>query len=102
MTTMIATIIQKIRARLTSAPNTNSNSLAITDRSWSPVYDTWNNALADSSKYEAEKILSNVKEAMLKIKNGEAVYERDGVIFEEIQYSWPLVASLCKVALECD
>ena len=37
-----------------------------------------------------------------KVKNGEAVYERDSVLFDEIQYSWGLLAGLEKAALEHD
>lgn len=37
---------------------------------------------------------------MLKVKNGEAVYERDGFIFDKIQYSWHLLSTLYRVALE--
>ena len=36
------------------------------------------------------------------MKNGEAVYERDSVLFDEIQYSWGLLAGLQKAALEND
>jgi putative methyltransferase (TIGR04325 family) len=39
-------------------------------------------------------------ESTLKVKNGEAVFERDSFIFDEIQYSWGVLASLFKVAVE--
>ena len=45
-------------------------------------------------------ILEKVKNSMLRVVNGEAVYERDSVIFNEIQYSWPLLAALMWVALQ--
>jgi putative methyltransferase (TIGR04325 family) len=35
-----------------------------------------------------------VRDALLKVKAGEAVYERDSVLFDTIQYSWPLLAGL--------
>lgn len=44
--------------------------------------------------YDSTTILNKVKDALLKVKNGEAVYERDSVIFDEIEYSWPLLAGL--------
>ena len=31
---------------------------------------------------------------MLKVKNGEAAYERDSVLFDGVQYAWPLLAGL--------
>jgi putative methyltransferase (TIGR04325 family) len=57
-------------------------------------YSSWEEAKRRSSGYDDVNILKKVKESLLKVKNGEAVYERDGVIFDEIQYSWPLLAGL--------
>jgi putative methyltransferase (TIGR04325 family) len=57
-------------------------------------YTSWPEALADSTGYDAEIILERAKDALLKVKNGEAAYERDSVLFDEIQYSWPLLAGL--------
>lgn len=34
----------------------------------------------------------------MKVKNGEAVYERDSFLFDKVQYSWPVLASLLYVA----
>lgn len=33
-------------------------------------------------------------QATLQVKEGKAVYERDGVLFDHIEYSWPLLANL--------
>ena len=57
-------------------------------------YPSWSAAMADSTGYDAEIILEKTKAALLKVKNGEAVYERDSVLFDEIQYAWPLLAGL--------
>lgn len=40
--------------------------------------------------------------ALLKVKNGEAVYERDSVLFNTMQYNWALLAQLQKIAIEND
>jgi putative methyltransferase (TIGR04325 family) len=61
-------------------------------------YDSWAEALADSTGYDAEIILERTRAALLKVKNHEAVYERDSVLFEDVQYSWPLLAGLMWVA----
>lgn len=61
---------------------------------WKGDYANWRDAQANSTGYDTDKILKTVKNSLLKVKNGEAVYERDSVIFEEIQYSWPLLAGL--------
>ena len=44
--------------------------------------------------YDESNILEKVKAASLKVKNKEVAYERDGVVFDEIQYSWPVLAGL--------
>lgn len=61
-------------------------------------YSSWEEALRDSTGYDNPEILKKVRESALKVKKGEAVYERDGVIFDEIQYSWPLLAGLMYTA----
>jgi putative methyltransferase (TIGR04325 family) len=57
-------------------------------------YVTWDDAIQDSTGYDSDHIFEKTKQALLKVKNGEAVYERDSVLFDEIQYSWPLLAGL--------
>lgn len=42
-------------------------------------------------------ILEKVKEASLKVKKGEVVFERDSVTFERIVYSWPVTAALMRI-----
>lgn len=57
-------------------------------------YKTWEEAAALCTGYDANPILDKVLEATLKVKRGEAVFERDSVLFDEIQYSWPVTAAL--------
>jgi len=61
-------------------------------------YKTWNEACKASGGYDSDVILNKVKDALLKVKNGEAVYERDSVLFDEVEYSWPLLAGLLWIA----
>ena len=61
-------------------------------------YRSWDEARAASIGYDSENILERTRTSLLKVKNGEAVYERDSVLFENIQYSWPLLAGLMWVA----
>jgi putative methyltransferase (TIGR04325 family) len=63
-------------------------------------YSSWEEARAASDGYDAEGILPKVKDALLKVKVGQAIYERDSVIFKEIHYSWPLLAGLMWVAAQ--
>jgi putative methyltransferase (TIGR04325 family) len=61
-------------------------------------YLSWEDARRDSIGYDSGIILEKVKNSLLKVKNGEAVYERDSVLFDEIKYSWPLLATLLLIA----
>lgn len=65
---------------------------------YSGNYATWEAAREVSSGYDSELILNKVKESLLKVKSKEAVYERDSVLFERIEYSWPLLVSLMWIA----
>ena len=61
-------------------------------------YPTWGEAMRASSGYDAAHILEKVKGALLKVKRGQAIYERDSVLFDRIEYSWPLLTGLLWVA----
>ena len=67
---------------------------------WYGNFTTWEDAKKLTNGYEAENILSKVKESLLKVKNGEAVYERDSVLFDKIEYSWELLSTLMWVAAQ--
>lgn len=69
---------------------------------WSGDYSSWEDAQINCTGYDSAIILEKCKEALLKVKNGEAVYERDSVLFDQIHYSWGLLAGLQKVALDND
>jgi len=62
-------------------------------------YLLWSEAKQNSTGYDIDTILNKVKDSLLKVKIGEAVYERDSVLFEQVQYSWPLLANLLWIAL---
>ena len=65
---------------------------------WKGDFRNWQQARDQSGKYEDRHILEKVKEAVWKVKKGEAAYERDSVLFNQIQYSWPLLSALLWVA----
>ncbi len=65
-------------------------------------YKTWEEASALCTGYDAESILDKVLEATIKVKRGEAEFERDSVLFDEIQYSWPVTAALMWAAARND
>ena len=61
-------------------------------------YYEWKLACQDSTGYDSTVIFERVRDSLVKVKKGEAVYERDSVLFDEIQYSWPLLAGLLWIA----
>ncbi len=67
---------------------------------WQGNFQNWQIAQENSIGYNETSILEKCKSALLKVKNHEAVYERDSVLFDKIQYSWALLSCLQKVAIE--
>jgi putative methyltransferase (TIGR04325 family) len=63
-------------------------------------YATWAEANLHASGYDADVIFQRVREAALKVKRGEAVYERDSVCFYEEDYRWPALTCLLAVGAE--
>jgi putative methyltransferase (TIGR04325 family) len=61
-------------------------------------YSSWEEAMELSTGYDSERILRKVRDSLLKVKRGEAIYERDSVLFDKVQYSWPLLAGLLWIA----
>jgi putative methyltransferase (TIGR04325 family) len=63
-------------------------------------YASWAEAKRDSDGYESPVILERTTSALLKVKRGEAVYERDSVILDHPEYPFPVVAALLRAAVE--
>ncbi len=57
-------------------------------------FATWDEARIRCIGYEAKDILAKVLAATLKVKHGAAAFERDSVLFDEIQHAWPVLAGL--------
>ena len=65
---------------------------------WHGNYSSWDVAKKKCSGYDSQLIIDKVKESSLKVKMGIAQYERDSVIFNEVQYNFPILSSLLWVA----
>jgi putative methyltransferase (TIGR04325 family) len=63
-------------------------------------YATWEEAAAQCTGYDAAPILAKVLDSTLKVKRGEAAFERDSVLFDEIEYAWPVTAGLMWAAAQ--
>jgi putative methyltransferase (TIGR04325 family) len=61
-------------------------------------YSTWQEAAALSTGYDSPTIFETTRAATLKVRNGEAAFERDSVTFERPDYPLFLISSLLHVA----
>ena len=61
-------------------------------------YSSWSEASGHADGYDAKKIFDEVFESASRVRSGDSLYERDGVAFSEIQYSWPLLSGLLLAA----
>ncbi len=62
------------------------------------VYNNWEEAKKNSTGYDSDLIIEKVKDSALKVKNGEVAYERDSMVFKEIEPSWHVLAPLLWIA----
>ncbi len=65
---------------------------------WSGDYTSWAEAKMDCEGYDKKEILDKVLKAVLKVKSGEAAYERDSVAFSDLEYSGYLLDALLESA----
>ena len=61
---------------------------------WHGNYRTWAEAKNRCTGYDSSIILEKVIESALKVKNGQAEFERDSVTFANPEYSYQLLSSL--------
>lgn len=61
-------------------------------------FHTFSDAKAACTGYDAPQILERVAQSLMKVKNGEAVYERDSVLFNEKQFSFAVISGLMTAA----
>lgn len=66
--------------------------------SFSGNYPDWQSAQAASTGYDSDAIFGRVLDAARKVKNGEALWERDSVPFDYEEYNFPLLSALMSVA----
>ena len=68
------------------------------DISFRGDFDTWEAAVAASTGYDSDAILRATREAALKVKQGEARFDRDGVAFDRVEFQFPANAALLRAA----
>lgn len=67
--------------------------------SYTGNFKTWQDAVNKSTGWDKAAIFEKVRTSAKLVKDGKAAYERDSVIFDKIQYAWPLLACLEHIAL---
>src|SRR6476660_5421119 len=67
---------------------------------WFGNYPSWRDAQDNCNGYNSELIFTKVTEAALKVRDGEAKFERDGVLFFREEYNWQLLSCLFFVAAQ--
>lgn len=65
---------------------------------WFGRYASWQAAKRHCTGYDDDAILQKILAGAQKVKNGQAAWERDGVVLDRIEYSWPLLAHLLWIA----
>lgn len=61
---------------------------------WFGDYSSWNAAMKDCTGYDQASIVNKIKSSVLKVKNKEAAYERDSVVFDKLYLFEPVVNAL--------
>lgn len=67
---------------------------------WFGNYKTWEEAKEKCTGYDSSLILEKIRSAALTVKNGEKPFERDGFLFDHIEYSVPLQQLIATAAAE--
>ena len=62
-------------------------------------FSSWQEAVSHSTGYNSDLIVDRVRNALLRVKCGEASCERDSVTFSTKQYSFPVLVGLLLAAL---
>ena len=91
-------LLKGIRERLIYSRDVGKKRTGFSRYGLTGNYLAWQEAEAASGGYDAEIILQKTAEALGKVKRGEAIYERDSVLFEYLEYAWPVLSGLMWVA----
>ena len=62
-------------------------------------YPNWDAARRVSDGYDDPRILKQVTASALRAKDGQGIYERDGVLFDQIEQPWPVLAAILGAAV---
>jgi putative methyltransferase (TIGR04325 family) len=66
---------------------------------WHGNYATWNDAKRKCQGYDSDLLFEKVRASARKVRDHEAKYERDSVLFYEAGYSYPLLSALLWICI---
>ena len=61
-------------------------------------FPSWDQAAASAAGYGSADVLQRVAESARKVRDGLAAYERDGVVLDRVEFSFPVLATLLLAA----
>jgi len=67
---------------------------------WEGDYPNWQSAVVASDGYEHEAIFLKIRGAARAVRDGQALWERDSVLFYREEYRWPLLSGLMMIAAQ--
>jgi putative methyltransferase (TIGR04325 family) len=67
---------------------------------WKGNFPDWASAMKQARGYDDAAILDRIRESAMAVREGKALFERDGKLFNEPLYDYPLLSFLLKAALE--
>ncbi|WP_448519214.1 methyltransferase, TIGR04325 family [Rhodoflexus sp.] len=67
---------------------------------WKGNFPNWESAMRQAGGYDDAQILERIRRSAIAVKEGRALFERDGKLFYEPIYDYPLLSFLLKAALE--
>ncbi|MBV5330035.1 MAG: methyltransferase, TIGR04325 family [Chlorobium sp.] len=65
---------------------------------WRGNYPSWQMAKSKCTGYGHDDILKKVRTAALEVSSGNAVFERDSMLFDTIEYSFPVLSAILWIA----
>lgn len=87
-TSLIYRVLKKIR-----------NSKNIETTNWIGPFGDWDEVQSKATGYSSELIINKTLLSARLVRDGKAIFERDSVIFDKIQYSWPVLSFMLKSSL---
>jgi putative methyltransferase (TIGR04325 family) len=93
----------RLLTRSTFEVNTKVDNINFTKNEyWDGNYNSWDKAAEKCNGYDSDQIIEKCFNSLMKVNHGNAIYERDSVLFDKKEYSTGLLASLFIAGLTND